>query len=190
MFPIETELQNIIDIVYTHVDNDSKCETRKSQKKLYIDINERVSNDLYEINTENIINTLVYVYEKIRSGIYVRIEKNLIKHFIPFANPLFENNWHDNVKLFGVNKNSTNPVKDYLKARQKHIRYHKNYIPNVKNWWANAFIINNEVVEDVWGQHSLIEYYDIIDSVLRNKQINNVSFIINKRDHPILHKNL
>lgn len=189
-FEIETELQNVIDIVYTHTDEYYSTVMKKSQKLIYADINERVENKLYEINTDNIINTLVYVYENIRSGIYVRIENNKIKHFIPFANPNFENNWHHNIKLFGVNKNSKTPVEDFLRTRKQYIRYDKNYIPDMKNWWVNAFIINNELWENSWGEHSLVEYYDIIDSTLHNRKINNVSFIINKRDHPLLRKDL
>jgi hypothetical protein len=158
----------------------------KESSLIYKEINNRIEDQLYKnLDKESCINTIKYIFYKIRSGIFIKIENNKLVAFIPFANKNFINNWYKNVTLY-KGKN----LKEYIYNKRKIFRYNKNYISYIKNWWANAYIINNEVVEDIWGQHSLIEYYNIIQETLKNHQINNCIFIINKRDHPILNKNL
>lgn len=151
-------------------------------KKEYEDINQRLNFHLYKnLNNQSAINTIKYIYYKIRSGIFVKIENNKLVAFIPFANKNFTNNWSNNVKLF-----NSNNIYEYQKLKYKYFKYPKKYIKNIKNWWANAYIVNNEIFENVWGQHSLLEYYNIIIETLNKHQVNDCIFIINKRDHPIL----
>lgn len=178
---------NLIDVYLTNEnENENKKYTEKLKKNKYNQINIRLKNKLYKnLNNLSAINTIKYIFYKIRSGIYVKIENNKLIAFIPFANRYFTNNWYKNISFV----NSKN-LKEFAFNRRKFYRYKKYYMPKLKNWWANAYIVNNEIIQDVWGQHSLIDYYNILTETLQVKKINNCQFIINKRDHPILNKNL
>lgn len=180
---IKTEIiESHLNIIIINVKNKNK----KKNIPLYKDCNLRLNNKLYNnLNKQSCINTIKYVFYKIRAGIFVKIENNKLEAFIPFANKHFINNWHKNVTLY----NSKN-IKEYIYQKRKIFKYVKNYILNSKYWWTNAYIINNEKNNDVWGQHSLLEYYNILQETLSNHKVNNCIFIINKRDHPILNKNL
>lgn len=182
MFTIEVNIEKVIELVKNN--NNLQCKIKKSNKILYKDINCRLSSSLYKNTNDinNIINTINYVYDVIRSGILVIIKNNKLVIFQAFANPNFTNNWFNKIKLY-----RSNDLQEFINKRKNVFRYNKNYIPNIKNWWTNAFIINNEKTEDVWGTHSLMEYHNLLSDLLLNRNINDITFIINKRDHPILH---
>jgi len=153
---------------------------------IYSEINIRINNKLYKnLNRYSCINTLKYIFYKIRAGIFVKIENNELKAFIPFANKYFRNNWYNNITLY-KSKN----LKEYIYNKRKIFKYKKIYINNIKHWWTNAYIINNEQIDDIWGQHSLLDYYNILQETLQNHKVENCIFIINKRDHPVLNTEL
>lgn len=154
-------------------------------KNVYTRLNHKLYNNL---NNNSIYNTIKYIFYKIRAGIYVEIKNNKLHNFVPFANKYFVNNWYKNIKLYSEEDNNT--INNFLKTKKKYYKYYKKYITNPKYWWANAYIVNNEKRDDIWGQHSLLEYYNILIYTLKNHKVNNCKFIINKRDHPILNKNL
>lgn len=182
----EIKYEIINKYLQTEINNQTNKLTSKINTELYLDINQRLDFKLYKkLNNNSVINTLKYIFYKIRAGIFIKIENNKLVAFIPFANKYFKNNWYKNIALY----NSKN-IKEYKIERLKYYKYHKKYIYNIKNWWANASIINNELYENVWGQHSLIEYYNILNETLQNNKIQNSIFFINKRDHPILHGDL
>ncbi len=190
MFFIETSLNNLLTTI-NNIENlkseqSSNCNTCPDEL-LISEVKSRISSDTYSNDKDSIANTIRYVYNIIRSGIYVQIENNKLKYFIPFANPNYTNRWSSNVKLYG---SSSNNINEFSKTRKRTFRYDRNYIKDMSLWWANAFIVNNEVRDDVWGQHSLQQYSDLLKELLHYKMINDVSFIINKRDHPILRKDL
>ncbi len=181
------------EIIQKYLDNkiyiNKKIKSRKTNKKEYIDINERLKDIKYQnLNNDSCINTIKYVFYKIRSGIFVYIKNNKLEAFIPFANKYFVNNWSRNIKLYSETKEPN--LKGFINTKKKYLKQYKKYIPETKKWWVNAYIINNELFENVWGQHSLKEYYDMILETLNKHTVNDCVFIINKRDHPLLHADL
>ena len=165
--------------------------SNKSSDKNYINVNIRLNHKLYsKLNDASIINTIKYIFYKIRAGIYIEIRNNKLHNFIPFANKSFTNNWYKNLIFYSDENKKHNTLYDFIKTKKKYYKYYKKYISNPKYWWANAYIVNNEKRDDIWGQHSLLEYYNIINETLSYHKVNNCKFIINKRDHPILNKNL
>lgn len=160
----------------------------KSKKKLYQVVINRLKLPMYQsLQHNSVVHTLKYIFFKIRSAIFVKIHNNQLVAFIPFANKYYKNNWSANISYYG-SKNNT--LKEYIQHKRKYFRYTSNYIRDKKYWWANAYIINNEVREDVWGQHSLQEFYDLLQQTLSTKKVQDCMFFINKRDHPLIHKNL
>lgn len=157
---------------------------------LFKEVNKRLESPIFKDGFA--LNTLRYLFFHIRSAIYVNIKDNELIAFIPFANKDYENNWHMNIKLDTESK--SNKLHNFIQNRRKYIKKYKKYIPNVKNWWTNASIINNEKWDDgdsyVWGQHSFNEYKSLIESTLSNYTVKDCQFFINKRDHPLLHYKL
>ena len=140
-----------------------------------------------KLNNQSIINSLLYMFNHISSGIFVKIQNNKLEAFIPFENKYFKNNWSNNIKLDSANNNSLFLFK---KNRNKYIKRFNKYIDKIIFWHCNANIINNEEYNDNDGYipHSINDYYDLIKETLNNYKINDVTIFINKRDSCILHK--
>lgn len=194
MFEIVSSWKDVqAKIIYPYVEKTTyiknpNIEKTNAKEKLFKEVSYRLRYPLYQnIDKDAVIHTIEYVFYKIRSGIFVHISNNQLVAFLPFANQRFQNNWSSNIHLYGSKRNN---VHEYIQTKKKYFRYSYKYITNPKYWWANAYIINNEVREDVWGQHSLQEFHDLITTTLQHKKVNDCTFIINKRDHPLMHKNL
>ncbi len=170
--------------------NDSSIDDR-SRKHLYFDINNKLKHPLYQdIDSSSIINTIKYVYWETRAGIFISIRNNKLEAFIPFANARYRNDWSKELSFYGVAANSKHPVKDYLTNKKKVLGYSRRMMMNPTHWWANHHFLNVEPRPDVWGEHSLLEYYEMILEALRQHEVANIQFVLNKRDHPILRKDL
>lgn len=200
MFPIVSTWANVQkDIIDRYVlrrnGGKSKDDIESiSRKHLFAEINSQLQNDLYQNQSQSsIINTIKYVFWETRAGIFVSIRNNKLEAFIPFANARYRNDWSSGLTFDGVNPDSTNPVSDYFAYKKSVLGYARygRLMKDPSKWWANHHFLNIESRADVWGQHSLTDYHDMISSTLsRYDDIPNIMFVINKRDHPILRKDL
>ncbi len=162
-----------------------------SRKHLFIEINSRLRNPLYhDWNAQSIVNTIKYVYWETRAGVFVSIKNNKLEAFLPFANAKYRNDWANQLSFFGVPSDSKQPVKDYLAHKKKVLGNARRMMLNPTHWWANHHFLNVESHPDVWGQHSLLEYYEMISEALSQHTVGDCMFVINKRDHPILRADL
>lgn len=157
---------------------------------LYQTVYGKINLHIYKkLNNQSDINTLLYLFNHISSGIFIKIKDNKIEAFIPFENKYFKNNWSNNIKLESTTDNS---LFTYKKNRSKYLKRFNKYINNIKFWHSNANIINNEKYNDDDGYipHSINDYQDIIKETLNNYKINDFTVFINKRDSCVLHKDL
>ena len=203
---LHTFKQIKINIINNHINNKNQDKIIKpikyndSSDISYV-INKKLNLNVY--NTKNIlnkdlnecdINTLLYLFNNISAGIYVKIINNEIELFMPFENTNFKNNWHKNIKfdIGEENKATYQHLMTYIKNRKKIIKRYNKYEYNVSSWHCNANIINNEKYDpnDNYTPHSIFDYYDIIKETLLHHTVGDVCFYINKRDSCVLHKDL
>ena len=95
------------------------------------------------------INTLKYLYYHMRCGIVVSIRQNELVLFCPFVNKDYENTWSDILRIEG------DSIDQYYTAKSQF--YREENILDMKQWWANGNIIDNEHTQpgetntQVWG---------------------------------------
>jgi hypothetical protein len=140
-----------------------------------------------------LLNTFEYIYEHISRGIFVSIRDQKIYELIIFANPNYVNNWSHNLKF---EDNQTQ--EEYYNSKRKY--YRKEHILPMKKWYAGGFLLDNELPTKrdengkyksiLWTNHSLIPILDMLNTLLSCRKIKDCDFFINKRDHPILRKDL
>ncbi len=154
-------------------------------------IDGRLSHPLHkDQNMDALESSLRYMYHIIRVGILVVIKDNKIQCFVPFANPNYTNNWHSHL-LYKTYGNRTTPRLDEYLSYKKRVLYKARDInPDTSKWGANAYFINNSNREDVWGQHSLTEYEEMLTTTLENRSVSDTIFFLNKRDYPVLRSDL
>lgn len=196
-FPIISSWQSVqSDIIDQYIlrkrgGNRNENLTDTCRKHLYSEMNTKLKNPLYQnLNKDSIINTIKYTFWETRAGIFVSIRNNKLEAFLPFANANYRNSWSNELTFFGVSPDSKTPVKDYLNHKKKVLGFSRRMQLNPKYWWANHHFLNVESRPDVWGQHSLQEYYEMISEALVQHKVSNTMFVINKRDHPILRADL
>ena len=188
--------------LYSQIDNDiikkflkNKSDINKYDKQyndniLNVIINKKLNFSIYnKINNESNLNTLLYLFNHISAGIFVKIKDNKIQAFIPFENKYFKNNWSNNITLEGTKYND---IHDFISTRRLYLKRYNKYINNIQFWHANANIINNEQYNDSDGYipHGILDYYNIIDETLKYNTIGDCVVFINKRDSCVLQKDL
>lgn len=175
-----------------------KSQYDKYNENIEKHINELLKLKIYKnLSNNTTMNTLKYLFFHLRNAIYVQIRNNEVDIFQPFANVFYKNNWSHNIKLdtgesseLIINISEKSEVYNYIKYKEKYFKVYQKYMMNKNRWWCNNILINNEEREDVWGIHSLDLYKEILEETCKNRKINDVNFFINKRDHPMLKKDL
>lgn len=140
--------------------------------------------DIYKkFDRESILTTLDYIFNKLKTGIFVKIENNQLSHFITLYNVDYENDFSEQLKFKEGN------VHNYYKEKQK---YYKNKISkintNLKKWNSINCLLRNELEDYGATERYLIEFYDMINKTCRNRVVNNCIFFINRKDFPNLKK--
>jgi len=138
------------------------------------------------LNQESILNTFNYMFFKIRLGIFVEIKDNKLLNFVPFVNSSYKNEWFNTIKF---PKNIKNKY-EYEKYRSKILnRYEK--LEDIEKWSSNNCLIGNwKNVDNKVGDMGWNELYEMLDELCKQKKINDITFFINRRDHPSITRNL
>eukprot|EP00606_Chrysophyceae_sp_TOSAG23-5_P000339 GSChrysophyteH2.ASY1.ANO1.1208.1 assembled CDS len=139
------------------------------------------------------LNTLRYLFNHMRCGIYVMIRNNEVVIFCPFVNKDYRNNWIKDALELDV---PSGRMKDYYSSKEHHYR-HENILQDTAQWWANGNIICNEHEQPMsgeeqsqyWGDHFLLQLKDMLCETCRLREIPDCDFFINKRDYPQLKVN-
>lgn len=170
--------------------------------------------DLFQEKIEDkLIKTFKYMFYKFKKGIFVKIKKNIITHYIFFDNLDFKNNWYNIIKL-NNNINSKDEVKKFIIFSELYSKYWyikkkynnlncslEQYISKntnkidinkfnleVSKWYANngLFRYDKQCIKD---EKNVIVFYDMIKELLKKFIIQDKFFFLNKRDFPIIFEN-
>ena len=141
----------------------------------------------YNLNTT--YNTFLYLFDKLKKGIYVSIKDNKLDIFLPFSNIGYKNNWSDvlekiNPKLMG-----------WLKSRNYNVK-------DPSHWYANNCILNTNKYKFssdrkdyiVEGDKTEVPFKYFLTYFLENikkngKKLDDVDFFFSPRDFPVFRKN-
>lgn len=170
-----------------------KKESRDNLDKLkeidiekYREFYEKYDYSLYkDISSVEMYNTFQYIFYKFKKGIYVKIENNYLKVFLPFSNANYINEWSDRISIDGDIEKFFKKVSE-LEGRTfkpKKINYVK------KHWYANNFLIRSEYPINE-GDTGVCQYRYILEEICKEYRVPDVEFFINRRDFPILKKDL
>jgi len=176
-FPIITNHDELNKYIYTQIYLDD--ETKYSQV-FDNDHNVQVLDKYYnDLNKTSVINTIKYIFDKQKTGIYVKIENNQVSQFIILYNSYFRNDFSNMLKF------KEHDVNKYIEAKS---RYYKNRIPRMTNdtrrWLSTNCLLRTERDDDGPTEAYLEEFYDMLNKTCQNRKINNCIFFINRKDFP------
>lgn len=167
----------------------NKTYKTKLNKRLCKNIDKYFNLSIYsKLNLQSTLNTFNYIYNHLRSGIFVSIRKGNVELFLPFVNKNYTNDFND------ITFEDEKDLKEYYNNKLNY--YRKETILPKNKWWANGNIIDNEVYcvkqkgKQYMGDTYFNELRDFLNELCKSRHILDCDFFINKRDHPYLRKDL
>lgn len=171
---------------------DSQCKNVVSGKEnIFIDIpNPQCDSLLYnKLDAQNVSQTFNYIFEKFKKGIFIKIENNELKTFLPFSNANFFNEWshlmkyRNDIHIFGRKITRLTNL-----AENKNYQYKKNRTNGNPNlWYANNCLIRNEwPISEGESNDAIIK--DLFENLCKERNVPDLEFFVNRRDFPILTK--
>jgi hypothetical protein len=91
-------------------------------------------------------------------------------------------------------KTDPEPLERYYREKRDHYR-EENILKDPETWWANGNIIcnehdssrnGNETTTQWWGDNLLLPFKHMLEQVCAKREVPDVDFFFNKRDHPQL----
>ncbi len=142
------------------------------------------------LSAPSTINTLKYLFEHMRCGIFVKIKAGQLVMFVPFANDAYTNTWAGEMEF----DSADGTMETYFQEKMKGGFRKENILPNVAEWWANGNMIDNEKVKagtdkrygQVWGDFFLCQLKEMLQAACHEREVADCEFFINKRDYPHL----
>jgi hypothetical protein len=132
---------------------------------------------------KSVENTLLYLFEHMRCGIFVKISGGKLAMFVPFANVSYRNTWSHKLRW---DVRFSNLAEFY--AAYERLYSHVDYLPDPASWWANGGVLCNVASPSVWGGHGLVPLRNMLSQLCRERRIHDCEFFVNKRDTPQLKK--
>lgn len=159
----------------------------------------------YKTNYRSIKNSLFYTFNKFKKGVLVGIKNNKIVIFLPMSNYNFRNDYftelyideedkklleehYKNIKNKTFNHKLDGKLKDNIK--KFFIKHRQNYSEielDRTKWLANGCFFRNLKTE---GEKSVAIWRYFLEELCKERIIPDTLFILNLRDHPIVHKEL
>lgn len=154
----------------------------------------------YNTTFESIKNTMIYMMDKMKKGILVGIKNNKLIVFLPFSkydykNDFFTELYFDNDDKRMLKEYERNPNEDLRRRLHKKLNYYlfkyrlsnKNILLDRDKWIANDCFFKYENYE---GDKAETVFEDFLINLCKNRVLPDCVFIMNLRDHPVLHKDL
>lgn len=162
--------------------------------RVYEEVDDRCKLPFYKrINPESTMNSLLYMFFHMRCGIYIMIRNKELQMFVPFVNDEYRNTFSH---LLQMDSEDGSMEKYYNEKWNKNYCGRENIIPDKTHWWANANILCNqhqgieETHTNYWGDHHLCAIRDMFVAACKERDMPDMEFFLNKRDHPQLKRDL
>jgi serine/threonine protein kinase len=134
------------------------------------------------LTSEAVNNTFLYLFNKFKKGIFVRIYNNKLECFIPFSNAHYYNDFSN---LIRINPKYTTVEKfiEYIASLQNYKVRQK--IKPVNEWFANNSLIRFDYTET---DNNTAVLYDLLITLCNERAVPDIEFFINRRDYPQFRK--
>jgi hypothetical protein len=177
IFPFITTQEQLENLLSTSLDikpepnYKPKYNTKKYKSKVY-----------QNITKKSIIHTIKYIFNKMKTGVFVRIKDNKLINFIPLYNTNYKNDFAHLIKFKEGN------VKKFIENKKKYNKRQAKINFDVSKWNATNCLLRNEFDDRFPTQAYLSEFYDLFKQTTENRKVNDCIFIVNRKDFPYLNK--
>ena len=129
------------------------------------------------------LNTFRYIFHKFKKGIFVKIQNNQLKVFLPFSKANFTNEWHENIQQ------DPKEILDllYQISVAEGRKFDADKVnTNKKEWFGNNCLVRNEKPLSE-GDSNVGNLKNMLEELCKSsREIPDIEFFINRRDFPII----
>ena len=175
---------------YRDISNGDFCIPRiklEDNKFKDVDLSGDLSWEKYQnLNAMCVNNTFQYIFNKLKKGLFVKIQDNKVKVFLPFSKKGFVNDWGSKINIDPKYGNMFNFLTHINKMMGKKYKVSVNRFTD--NWYANNCLVRSEYPINE-GDTNNSEMSDMLNVLCANRKVPDIEFFLNRRDFPILKKN-
>jgi hypothetical protein len=138
-----------------------------------------------EISPLSIQETFHYLFDKFKKGIFIKIQNNQLKVFLPFSKVNFVNEWGKNIK---VDPKKYNNLRDFFQdiARKEGRQFNPDRINRFpETWYGNNCLVRYEFPINE-GDTGVAQVKDMFRTLCQFREIPDMEFFVNRRDYPLL----
>ena len=162
-----------------------KRECKNSSYNHYSHIEDKLKNTGSSFKLEHVMNTLNFMYNIMKYGIYVSIRDNEIVKFIPFMNSNYINPFPKKDE-FWIDTNIHSSIDEYYKLKNKYVEkintFYSEDIRPLQEWFVNGPLVGN-IKQVQWGDSYFSDILNLLQNTLTHtNEVFNIDLFINKRD--------
>jgi hypothetical protein len=134
------------------------------------------------VDADATLNTFRYIFHKFKKGIFVKIQNNQLKVFLPFSKANFTNEWHENIQQ------DSKEILDllYQISVAEGRKFDSDKVnTNKKEWFGNNCLVRNEKPLSE-GDSNVGNVKNMLEELCTRREIPDIEFFINRRDFPII----
>ena len=178
-FPIITNHDELKKYIHSHFYFEKSPEIKfKKNYNTEILLNSPIYNKL---DKKSIENTLKYIFDKYKTGVYVKITNNQLEQFIVLYNTNYKNDFSHVLKF----QENSGTAKDYIKSKQD---YYKGKIPRLNydtsKWASTNCLLRTELDDEGPTEAYLPEFFDMLTKTCANRKVGNCIFFMTRKDFP------
>ena len=176
-FPFVTNDRNLTFIIKSSCNISPEKEIYDSKYN-----SDKLNSQIYQnINKKSILTSIDYIFNKMKTGVFVRIHNNILANFIVLYNLEYKNDFAQLLKF----KNGMTAT-EYFKLKDPKGKGKWN--TDLSKWNATNCLLRNEAEDDSPTLAYLSQFYDMIVETCHARKINDTIFFINRKDFPYLDK--
>jgi len=155
------------------------------QSNLFRDVPMKIGWEGYSnLPATSVQNTFNYIFHKFKKGIFIKIQNNQLKVFLPFSKHNYTNEWGDRIQTdpkYGSMENFLRSVSDQTKFQLGNVNKFTH------GWGGNNCLLRYEYPLKE-GDSGTMNMRDMFKELCDNRQVPDMEFFVNRRDFPILKK--
>jgi len=145
---------------------------------------EEVWSKYKNVDADATLNTFRYIFHKFKKGIFVKIQNNELKVFLPFSKANFINEWHVNIQQ--DEREILELLKQISDAEGRGTHFDaKKVNTNKKEWFGNNCLIRYEKPLNE-GDSNVGNMKNMLEELCSRGNLPDIEFFINRRDFPII----
>jgi len=168
--------------------NGKVCDKLPSlQDNLYEHHSMEVWEKYTNVKANSCIDTFRYIFHKFKKGIFVKIQNNQLKVFLPFSKANFTNEWGEKIQI-DPKYRSVNDFFKYITEMEGFYFFKEGGVnQNFNEWYGNNCLVRYEYPLSE-GDSNVGNVKNMLKELCDKFKVPDIEFFINRRDFPILTK--